>query len=170
MMRAYVHMLTHGHLAIVIKDPKDSNKLIIYTAHPFKGPHTDLDIESLADKSWDTYRLDQWDRIDKPRFYEFVDLSIKKAGNWAGYDFTGMFGLWNTGVEPSHPEEIGNDYICSTMIVAALHYSGLKLDAVNRDGLLDIISPGQVVRSEGCIVPIPEVRIVREVRKGRRPG
>lgn len=164
-------MLTHGHLSIIIKDPKDSDKLVIYTAHPFKGPHTDLDLESLAEKSWDVYRLDQWDRVDKPRFYEFVDLSIDKAGNLTGYDFTGMFGLWNAGIEPSHPDEIGNDYICSTMIVAALHYAGLKLDAVNRDGLLDLISPGQVVRSQGCIVPIPDVQIVKEVRKGHhRPG
>ncbi len=164
------HMLTHGHLAIVIKDPKDSEKLILYTAHPFKGPHLELGLDSLATKSWDAVRLDKWNRIDHARFYEFVDLSIDKAGNWAGYDFTGMFGLWNSGIEPSHPDEIAVDYICSTLVVAALHYSGLKLDAVNRDGLLDLISPGQVVRSEGCIVPIPDVRIVREVRKGRRSG
>ena len=80
-----------------------------------------------------------------------------------------MFGLWNSGIEPSHPEEIGQDYICSTVVVAALHYAGIKLDAVNRGGLLDLISPAQVVKSDGCLVPLPQVIITPKVHKGR-PG
>ena len=162
-------MLSHGHLAIVVKDPKNRGKLRLFSSQSFKGPNIDEDIDTLADHSWDAYRLDKWNRVDKGRFYEFVDLSIDKAGKWYGYDFTGMFGFWNAGIEPNHPDEIGHDYICSTVVVAALHYAGLKLDAVNRDGLLDLISPAQVVKSEGRIVPIPEVKITRELRRGR-PG
>jgi len=152
-------MLSHGHLAIVVKDRKRPGKLLLFSSQSFKGPNTDESIDTLADHSWDAYRLDKWDRVDKPRFYEFVDLSMKKAGNWRGYDFTGMFGLWNSGIEPTCPEEIGGDYICSTVVVAALHYAGLKLDAVNRHGVLDLISPKQVVTSHGCFVPLPEVEI-----------
>ena len=163
-------MLSHGHLAIVVKDPKNPRKLRLFSSQSFKGPNIDEDIDTLADHSWDAHRLDKWDRVNKLRFYEFIDLSIDKAGNWKGYDFTGMFGLWNKGIEPSHPHQIGNDYICSTVVVAVLHYAGLKLDAVNRNGVLDLISPAQVVKSEGCFIPLPEVNIVREVRKSGRPG
>ena len=154
----------------MVKDPKKRGKLRLFSSHSFKGPNIKEDIDTLADHSWDAYRLDKWNRVDKGRFYEFIDLCIDKAGNWAGYDFTGMFGLWNAGIEPHHPDEIGNDYICSTVVVAALHYAGLKLDAVNRDGLLDLISPAQVVKSQGRFVPIPDVKITREVRKSGRPG
>ena len=162
-------MLSHGHLAILVKDTNDKNKLRLFSSQSFKGPNIDEDIDSLANHSWDVYRLDKWNRVDKGRFYEFINLSIEKAGNWQGYDFTGMFGLWNSGIEPSHPEEIGQDYICSTVVVAALHYAGIKLDAVNRGGLLDLISPAQVVKSDGCLVRLPQVIITPKVHKGR-PG
>ncbi|MDX1681455.1 MAG: hypothetical protein R3242_12090 [Akkermansiaceae bacterium] len=152
-------MLSHGHLAIVVQDPRHPNKLHLFSSQSFKGPNIDEDIDTLADHSWDAFRLDKWQRINKPRFHEFIELATTKAGNWRGYDFTGMFGLWNDGIEPTHPDEIGSDYICSTIVVAALHYAGLKLDAVNRDGVLDLISPKQVISSRGCIVPLPEVEL-----------
>lgn len=157
--KAGYRMLSHGHLAIVVKDPNNPKKLRLFSSQSFKGPNIEEDIDTLADHSWDAYRLDKWERVNKRRFYEFVDLSIKKGGNWRGYDFTGMFGLWNSGIEPEHPEDIGDDYICSTVVVAALHYSGLKLDAVNRNGFLDLISPKQVIASHGCFVPLPDVEL-----------
>ncbi|HEX5790114.1 MAG TPA: hypothetical protein VFY13_03125, partial [Luteolibacter sp.] len=122
-------VLSYGHLAIVAADPADPKRLVLFSSQSFKGPNTEEGIDTLAAHSWDAYRLDQWDRVDKARFHEFISLSKQKAGNWKGYDFSGMFGLWNSNLQPDSPEAIGHDYICSTIVVAALHYSGLKLDA-----------------------------------------
>ena len=155
-------LLTYGHLAIVVKDHTNGGKLRLFSSQSFKGPNTREGIDTLRDHNWDAFRLDQWDRIDTDRLHEFVDLARKRAGNWAGYDFSGMFGLWNSNLEPDQPQRIGRDYICSTIVVAALYYSGLKLDAVQRQGMLDLVSPKQVVTSRGCIIPLPDVTIVGE--------
>lgn len=152
-------ILSYGHLAILVKDPHNPGKLLLFSSQSLKGPNTDEGIETLCDHSWDAYRLDQWERVNKRRLYEFIAHSKQRAGNWSGYDFSGMFGLWNSNLEPDSPEAIGRDYICSTIVVAALYYSGLKLDAVKRAGLLDLVSPKQVVTSRGCIIPLPDVTI-----------
>lgn len=161
-------MLSYGHLAILVKDPNDPGKLRLFSSQSFQGPNTNEDIDTLIEHSWDAYRLDRWDRIDTGRLHEFVRLSKAKAGNLTGYDFSGMFGLWNSNLEPDRPEAIGRDYICSTIVVAALYYSGLKLDAVQRMGMLDLVSPRQVVDSRGCIVPLPDVTIVKESTRPAR--
>lgn len=152
-------LLSYGHLAIVVKDPDNKNKLRLFSSQSFKGANIHEDIDTLKDHSWDSYRLDQWNRVDKKRLYEFVELAQSKAGHWAGYDFSGMFALWNSNLKPSHSHKIGRDYICSTVVVAALYYSGLELDAVQREGLLDLVSPKQVVTSKGRIIALPEVKL-----------
>lgn len=161
-------LLNYGHLAIMVKDPQDRKQLLLFSSQSFKGPNTQETVESLADHSWDAYRLDQWNRIDTARLHEFVGLAKAKAGNWAGYDFSGMFGLWNSNLQPEDPKRIGNDYICSTIVVAALYYSGLQLDAVQREGLLDLVSPQQVVSSKGCIIPLPDVTLQSQEISNRR--
>ncbi len=152
-------LLSYGHLAIVVKDPENKGKLRLFSSQSFKGANIREDIDTLEDHSWDSYRLDQWNRIDKKRLYEFVELAQSKAGHWAGYDFSGMFALWNSNLKPSHSHKIGRDYICSTIVVAALYYSGLELDAAQRDGLLDLVSPKQVVASKGRIIALPDVEL-----------
>jgi hypothetical protein len=152
-------LLCYGHLAILVQDPKDDHELLLFSSQSLKGPNTQENFESLEHHSWDVYRLNQWDRIDRDRLHEFVDLAKAKAGNWAGYDFSGMFGLWNSNLEPSDAQHIGQDYICSTIVVAALYYSGLELDAVQRMGMLDLVSPKQVVTSKGRIIDLPDVTL-----------
>lgn len=152
-------LLSYGHLAIVVKDPENKNKLLLFSSQSFKGANIHEDIDTLKDHSWDSYRLDQWNRVDKNRLYEFMEVAQSKAGHWAGYDFSGMFALWNSNLKPSHSHKIGHDYICSTIVVAALYYSGLELDAVQRDGLLDLVSPKQVVSSKGRIIELPDVKL-----------
>lgn len=160
-------LLTYGHLAIVVCNPDKPSELMLFSSQSFKGPNIDESIDTLKDHSWDAFRLDQWDRIDTNRLHEFVQLSQDRAGNWKGYDFSGMFGLWNSELEPGKADHIGHDYICSTIVVAALYYSGLKLDAVQRHGLLDLVSPKQVVSSKGSIIPLPDVTI--ELEHGEKP-
>jgi hypothetical protein len=155
-------LLSYGHLAIVVKDPDNNNKLRLFSSQSFKGANIREDIDTLKDHSWDSYRLNQWNRVDKKRLYEFVDIAQSKAGHWAGYDFSGMFALWNSNLKPIQSHKIGHDYICSTVVVAALYYSGLELDAVQREGLLDLVSPKQVVTSKGRIIPLPEVKLIAE--------
>jgi hypothetical protein len=155
-------LLSYGHLAIVVKDPVNKNKLRLFSSQSFKGANIREDIDTLRDHSWDSYRLDQWNRVDKSRLYEFVDIAQSKAGHWAGYDFSGMFALWNSNLKPSQSHKIGHDYICSTVVVAALYYSGLELDAVQRGGLLDLVSPKQVVSSKGRIIALPDAKLIAE--------
>ncbi|MFQ5929463.1 MAG: MlaA family lipoprotein, partial [Acidobacteriota bacterium] len=152
-------LFKYGHVAIVVRDVRDENTLHLLSSEAFKGPNIREDIDTLKDHSWDVYRLNQWDRVDKKRFYEFVDLVRQKAERWYGYDFRGMFGLWNSNLQPSRPEEIGRSYICSTVILAALHYAGVELDAYQRYGIADIVTPLQIVGSKGRIVPVAEVTI-----------
>jgi hypothetical protein len=152
-------MFKYGHLAIVVKDPENRNKLRLFSSQSFKGVNIREDIDTLKNHSWNSYRLDQWHRVDAKRLYEFIDLAQARAGHWAGYDFSGMFALWNSNLKPYHSHEIGHDYICSTVVVAALFYSGLELDAVQRNGLFDLVSPKQVVTSKGRIIALPKVKI-----------
>lgn len=150
-------ILKYGHLAIVIHDPQDTSKLKLFSSESFKGPNVREELASLKTHDFDVYRLDKWDRVNKKRLDEFVQATVKKAGKWYGYDFMGMFGLWNSNLRPSKPEDISYDYICSTVVVTALYYSGVDLDVTARNGVVDIVTPLQVVSSKGRIISPPEV-------------
>ncbi|MFT5128207.1 MAG: hypothetical protein ACI8W8_001816 [Rhodothermales bacterium] len=157
-------LLKYGHLGIVVKDPEDPTKLRLFSSHSFVGPNVKEGLDTLITHSWDCYRLDKWDRVDKPRLYDFVAKSRERAEAWYGYDFSGMFGLWNSNLKPQKPSKIGHDYICSTVVVAALYYSGLELDAIQRGGILDLVTPKQVVSSDGRFIPLPEVEFSVETQ------
>jgi hypothetical protein len=145
-------LLKYGHLAMVVKDPNDERALRLLSSESFKGPNIGADLDSLQHYSWDVYRLNCWDRVDKKRLYEFIGLVRQKAERWYGYDFSGMFGLWNSNLDPRKPEQIGHDYICSTLILAALQYAGVELDAYQRHGIADIVTPLQIVNSKGRLI------------------
>lgn len=149
----------YGHLAIVVRDQETPGQLRIFSSESFKGANMREGLDTLRTHSFDVYRLNKWERVERARLDEFVQLSMKKAGNWAGYDFSGMFGLWNSNLKPAKPEEIGHDYICSTIVLTALHYAGVELDSNERGGLLDIVTPAQVVNSKGRYIKPPEVTI-----------
>lgn len=152
-------LLKYGHLGIVVADADDPKKLRLFSSQSFKGPNTEEDIDTLEHHSWHVYRLDKWERVSRPRLHAFVKQAHAAAGRWTGYDFSGMFGLWNSNLKPESAQKIGHDYICSTVVVAALHYAGLDLDAVHRKGLGDLVSPQQVVSSPGRIIPLPQAAL-----------
>lgn len=155
-------LLKYGHLAIVVDDPANPGKLRVFSSQSFKGPNVREDVDTLRDHDWDAYRLDKWDRVDPNRLREFVKLSQEKAGHWYGYDFSGMFGLWNSNLRPTKPDEIGHDYICSTIVLTALYYAGVQLDASARKGWLDLVSPYQVVKSKGRLVMPPDITLLAD--------
>ena len=163
-------LLDYGHLAIVVRYPKGAKELRLFSSHSFKGAHTREGLDTLSEHSWDCYRLDKWKRVDLKRLREFVEIASKKAGHWAGYDFTGMFGLINANLRPTKPKDIGREYLCSTVVVAALYYAGLELDAIQRDGLLDLVSPKQVVTSGGRLIRPPKVKLKAEHSPTGPPG
>lgn len=150
-------LFKYGHLAIAIRESDDGNTLRLLSSQALKGPNIREDIATLKNYSWDVYRLIRWDRVDKKRFYEFGNLVRQKAERWCRHDFPGVFGLWNSNLRPIQPQDICRTYSCSTVILAALYYAGLELDAFHRSGIGDIITPLQIVRSKGRIVPLPEI-------------
>ncbi len=143
-------VLDYGHLAILTYvDGNETMKLL--SSQAFKGPNTKEDVHTLKDHSFDVYRLNRWDKVDLDRFHDFVQKSQKKAGNWIGYDFSGMFGVWNSNLRPKEAKAIGHDYICSTIVAAALYYAGADMKVSGRAGWLDLVSPRQVVTSHGYL-------------------
>lgn len=152
------HILEYGHLAILVD--KDDGGMRIFSSESFKGPNEDEGLATLKTHRWDVFRLDQPQRLDRARLREFAALAMQKAGHWYGYDFVGMFGLWNTTLSPDQPKEVRRAYICSTVVVAALHYAKVETSAVNRKGMLDLVSPRQVVASR-CryLEEAPDVRL-----------
>lgn len=144
-------LLRYGHLAIVVPDPDDGCRFRLLSSQAFRGPNTDEDPDTLATHSFDVWRLDRAWAIHQDRLEEFVQLARASGGGWWGYDFLGMFGIWNSELRPERPSEIGSGYICSTVVAAALHYAGVELDAV-RGQHLDLCSPAQVVAGGGRIV------------------
>ena len=143
-------LLDYGHLAILTQiDGNETLKLL--SSQAFKGPNTKEDVHSLKDHSFDVFRLNRWDKVDLGRFHDFVQKSQEKAGNWIGYDFSGMFGVWNSNLRPNDAKAIGHDYICSTIVAAALYYAGADMKVSGRAGWLDLVSPRQVVTSHGYL-------------------
>ena len=155
-------LLKYGHLAIVVADPGEATQLRLFSSESLKGPNIREDLATLKEHSFDVYRLDKWDRVDVQRFHEFVQLSMDKAGRWYGYDFSGMFGLWNSNLRPTRAEDIGHDYICSTVVVTALYYAGIELDAIQRSGIADVVTPLQVVASNGRVIGSPQGELIVE--------
>jgi hypothetical protein len=90
-----------------------------------------------------------------------VRVAVARAQGWKGYDFSGMLGLWSSNLRPRSPREVGQDYICSSIVAAVFYYSGLELDAIRRQ-TLELLTPQQVVSSRGRIVALPRVELVVE--------
>lgn len=150
-------LFKYGHLAIVVEDPKNPGKKVLFTSESRKGVNLDEYVDSLKTHNWDAYRLDKWDRIDIDRFREGVLRCTEKSGHFFGYDFTGMFSLWNENLKPEQTRDFGTEYICSTCVVTLLYFGGFESDATPRQGL-DLITPYQVVRAKGRFVKTPPLR------------
>ena len=147
-------LLKYGHLAIVVEDPEKPGRKALFTSQSVKGVNLDEDVDSLRTHNWDAYRLDKWDRIDSTRIREGILHCKKKSGHFFGYDFTGMFALWNEDLKPEEIEDFGTEYICSTSVVTLLYFGGFESDATPRREL-DLVTPYQVVRAKGRFITPP---------------
>ena len=50
-------LFKYGHLAIVVADPVDPDKKVLFTSQSFKGVNVDEDLDTLRTHNWDGYRL-----------------------------------------------------------------------------------------------------------------
>ncbi len=149
-------LFKYGHLAIVVDDPKVPGRKALFTSQGQIGANLDEDVETLRTHNWDSWRLDEWDRVDKDRIREGVIRCQEEAGHFFGYDYSGMFSLWNENLKPEQIDDFGDEYICSTAVVTLLYFAGFESDATPRRGL-DLITPYQVVKARGHFIELPDL-------------
>lgn len=141
-----------GHLALVVEDPArpagagERRLLQVAMKQPVDAGE---ELDSLDDRSWIAFRPGGGE-VDRGRLHEFVRVAVARASDRRkAYDYSGALGIINAPWRPERLEEIGDEFTCATLVVAALHYSGFELAAVHRGGLVDIVTPRQVVDSRG---------------------
>jgi len=144
-------LFKYGHLAIVVEDPDQPGKKVLFTSQGQKGVNIDEDIDSLRTLNWESWRLDKWDRIDIKKINEGVKSCKEKSGHFFGYDYSGMFSIWNENLKPETVKDFGDEYICSTAVVTLLYFGGFESDSTPRREF-DLITPFQVVRAKGAFV------------------
>ena len=64
-----------------------------------------------------------------------------------GYDHNVARGLQNRSTTPETIKDIAPEYTCVTLIQAALYYGGHPTRSTFRKGILDIVTPAQVIHS-----------------------
>ena len=142
-------VLDYGHLDLVIKDPAGSDELVLFTCMTKEGVNIERRLKDLGNRDWDVYRLKNWDRVDRDRLYEFVQVGLERGHNTETYDNFSAIGFWNANLKPKNKGDIGGGYICSTVVVSALYYAGVELDNMRNSSYVDLVSPKQVVTSKG---------------------
>ena len=142
-------VLDYGHLDIVIRDPDGSGELVLFTCTTKEGVNTQRRLTDLGNRDWDIFRLNDWDRVDHERLYEFAKLGLERGQNDETYDNFSAIGFRNANLKPKSRDDIGGGYICSTVVAAALHYAGVELDNTRNSAYVDLVSPKQVVTSKG---------------------
>jgi hypothetical protein len=143
-------LFRYGHLAIVVEDhSQPNNKLKLLQLAMKQKVNVDSDLDYLKDKNWVVYRPR---KINHAKLREFVSIAkIRGSSEKKAYDYSGAFGLKNAAHKPASQDKISKKHTCCTLIVAALHYAEYELHCTRRNGLLDIVTPRQVVESWGNI-------------------
>ena len=147
-------LFRYGHIALVVPVAGESELRLLQVAMK-QAVNTDEDLNYLTGKSWLVYRPPHGS-VDPARLEEFSRQVTENANDTkAAYDYSGALGINNAPYRPDFIDEIGNEFSCATLVVAALHYSGFSLDAVHRNGFFDIVTPQQVVESHAAVSENP---------------
>lgn len=158
-------LFRYGHVALAVPDPSlptgsqttPSNIRFLNVAMKHSVGCEEA-IDWLRDQSWAVYRPPSGS-VDTEKLREFTRTVCNRASDpQEAYDYSGALGLFNAPSFPEKNEEIGEEYTCATLIVAGLHYSGYHLDAIHRGGILDIVTPRQVLESSGVVRNSPTSR------------
>lgn len=148
--KAPYELFRYGHLAMAIENDSISNgELKLLQVAMKQKVNTDSNLDYLEDKNWEVFRPR---KINRSKLREFVTIA-KKRGNSEkqAYDYSGAFGMMNAAHQPNSKEEISAEHTCCTLITAALHYADYQLHCTRRTGILDIVTPRQVVESWGNV-------------------
>ncbi|BDS06116.1 hypothetical protein NT6N_11560 [Oceaniferula spumae] len=144
-----------GHVSIIVPDPEkplrsqNTNDFKLLQVAMKQAVTARVSLEYLRDKSWIAYRPPT-DSVDIVRLQSFARESVSKCCSPdKSYDFRATFGLGNGNIFPKTTDEIRTSYTCTTLIVAALSYSGFDLHAVKRNGRIDVLTPRQVIDAWG---------------------
>lgn len=141
-------LFRYGHVAVVVPDDATGELALLQVAMK-QAVNTDHGLDYLHGKSWSVHRPPAGS-IDKAKLAAFSRIVTRNASDpRKAYDYSGALGLKNAGWRPKSADEIGSEYSCATLVIAALHYSGFELHAVHRGGWFDIVTPRQVVESIG---------------------
>jgi hypothetical protein len=139
-------ILSYGHIAIAVPSPDHSELRLLQVAMR-QAVNTTENLNYLHGKSWHVYRPPTGS-FDPQRLHQFAqEVTTRASDPRKAYDYLGAFGIRNAPCQPDSLHEIGNRYCCATLVIAALHYAGYPLDAVHRKGILDLVTPRQVVES-----------------------
>ena len=143
-------LFRYGHLAMVVEDnSKSNNKLKLLQLAMNQKVNMDSDLSYLKDKNWEVYRPR---KINHDKLREFVSIAKERGSSEkTAYDYSGAFGIKNAVHKPTSKDEISKEHTCCTLIVAALYYAEYELHCTRRKGLLDIVTPRQVVESWGNV-------------------
>lgn len=145
-------LFSFGHLAIVTTTTSSSELKLLQVAMK-QSINTDSGLGYLKDKSWQVYRPPS-NSVAIGKLCEFSQ-HVSTTGK-PGYSYTASLGLTNGDIHPDCRSEIKDKYTCTTLVVAALNYSGFQLHTPRRNGYFDLITPQQVVMSWGSPVHSPE--------------
>lgn len=145
-------LFAYGHLALVVDQGQGPRLLQIAMK---QAAHIDDGFDYLSNKQWILYRPTR--QINEQRLASFVNRALLNASNAKkAYDYTGALGIKNVTTTPNTLEEIPDKFTCVTLIQAALHYSGHPTRCVHRKGILDIVTPAQVIYSS--VAPLEKAR------------
>ncbi|MBK1792705.1 hypothetical protein [Persicirhabdus sediminis] len=149
-------MFKYGHLALVTCASKGgkhhSGDLRLLQVAMKQAVTASTHLSKLRDSNWMVFRAPSGS-LDLARLDEFTEqVCLSASSPSKSYDYSGALGLWNGNRRPKNASDVKSEYSCSTLVVAALHYSGFSLRCSSRYGVLDIITPKQVVTSYGCKV------------------
>ncbi len=141
-----------GHLALVVENPArpagSGDRRLLQVAMR-QAVDAGEGLAALDGRSWIAFRPGGGE-VDRGRLHEFARIAVERASDRRkAYDYSGALGVVNAPWRPEKPGGIGDEFTCATLVVAALHYSGFELAAVHRGGLVDIVTPRQVVDSRG---------------------
>ncbi len=143
-------LFRYGHLALVTPGAAEQPWNLLQIALGQTANAKD-DKAYLRDKSWILFRPNAG-RVELAKLAEFTRITTgQDSVPAAKYDVTSVLGLYNKGLQPSSRAEIAKSFSCTTLVIAAYHYGGYPLQAVHRHGVLDLVTPRQVVEAS----PVP---------------
>ncbi len=125
-----------SHVAIVIPLNK---KLRVLSADSDRGVDIDTIEGCVKDRAFFVFAFPSG-LLAFDRLTDFAERAVFLGR--LDYDWSAIFGM-PSNLMPNTLQEVGDEYTCSTVVAAALHFSGLSLDR----GWKGIVSPGDIIHS-----------------------